>query len=503
MQKSTAYTLAFDATFPLAQDFRHAIEPVVQAARVCDPHRQWDPIFCERHLQCIWYDDALRPPLLTDSHGEAVKVEHPGQWNLERGPDFKNATLIIGNNRRVCGDVEVHIRPNDWKHHGHQSNPAYNHVIAHITYYPGTVDPSLFPKNTHHISLSKPLRQMDGFSFDLIDLTAYPYQIRGHETPCRNIFSAMNPDDISTFLSAAGQERLRRKTQRMALEMSIQDPEQVIYQELMTGLGYKGNKKPFRKLACRLPIHLIRKITSCDIADVQAALVGMSGLLSSNSPSKGDAHRSFFNQIWDTWWRQKDMITTEPLTLDEWQLAHVRPLNHPLRRLLAMAVLIHQIPDVVQRVLSLENPPAGTLNQQAKQWIGHFQSVLGDVNDFHLTHPHIPIYGKRAVSLIGSDRINAMVINTLIPCFMAVSPGNTPLHAALLKHLPREQTNSIVRQTAFNLFGPNHDPCLYKTTLQKQGLLHIFQSFCLNDRTRCTECPLSKSCNMDTPPYND
>jgi len=72
----------------------------------------------ERHVQAIWYDAALRPSNLVTRRGSAVTVVSPGEWNLEAGPDFKNAVLEIGKDRRrVIGDVEVHLCPADWDVH--------------------------------------------------------------------------------------------------------------------------------------------------------------------------------------------------------------------------------------------------------------------------------------------------------------------------------------------------------------------------------------------------
>ena len=68
----------------------------------------------EKHIQAIWYDPALRPSDLCTCDGRKVNVIHPGEWNLEAGPDFQHAVLEIGDAHcRVTGDVEIHICPND------------------------------------------------------------------------------------------------------------------------------------------------------------------------------------------------------------------------------------------------------------------------------------------------------------------------------------------------------------------------------------------------------
>ena len=64
--------------------------------------------YTERHLHSVWYDETWRPREFVTSDGETVRVEYPGRWNLEAGPDFIGATLVIGpNERRITGDVEI------------------------------------------------------------------------------------------------------------------------------------------------------------------------------------------------------------------------------------------------------------------------------------------------------------------------------------------------------------------------------------------------------------
>jgi len=64
----------------------------------------------ERHVQCVWFDPRWRPAELKTETGEPVRVISPGDWNLEPGPDFLNAALEVGaDRRRVAGAVEIHL----------------------------------------------------------------------------------------------------------------------------------------------------------------------------------------------------------------------------------------------------------------------------------------------------------------------------------------------------------------------------------------------------------
>ena len=252
----------------------------------------------ERHVQAIWYDGALRPqPLRTIGGGEVVVV-NPGLWNLEAGPDFRQAVLELGRDRRrVTGDVEVHLRPTDWTAHGHGGDPAYRGVVAHVTWHSGE-PPASLPPHCVSISLGSILRLRSDFSPDEIDVSAYPYaKLPDTERPCEKYFGR-NPDLGLEVLREAGQCRLRIKANRFRTRiMRSGNPEQVFYEELFAAFGYAKNVVPFRALAERLPL--------------------------SDWPATEDAAREALNCV----------AELEVAAVHPWKRANVRPGNSPSSRM--------------------------------------------------------------------------------------------------------------------------------------------------------------------------
>ena len=210
----------------------------------------------ERHVQAIWYDAALRPKNLTTRRGSEVRVVSPGEWNLEAGPDFRNAVLEVGKGRRrVIGDVEVHLAPNDWDFHRHGADPNYRNVIAHVTWGCGPVPGSL-PPGTLSIWLGRFVTADTSFAPEQIDLMAYPYaRLPSGVRPCEE-WVGHDPDLARQVLAEAGRHRLLMKARRMSGRLCAANGEwrQVFYEEVMTALGYKRNQAQFRHVAERVPI---------------------------------------------------------------------------------------------------------------------------------------------------------------------------------------------------------------------------------------------------------
>ncbi len=129
--------------------------------------------YTERHVKCVWFAPEFRPVELRTLRGEPVIVEKPGRWNLEKGPDFLGAVLLVGRERRrISGDIEIHVQSADWLRHGHASDPAYARVIAHVTYFPGLLPPSSLPPGAVQISLEDGLFRNPYFSFESVDVSA-------------------------------------------------------------------------------------------------------------------------------------------------------------------------------------------------------------------------------------------------------------------------------------------------------------------------------------------
>ena len=449
----------------------------------------------ERHLRCVWADPAYRPSQLFAMDGRRVIVENPGRWNLEAGPDFLDAILRTAPDEAVLrGDIELHIRPADWRHHGHAADRRYRQVIAHVTYFDGTLPESDLPPSILQIALRQSLKQVPSFSFDSLDLPAYPYATLAPAPPCAVLLKHWNPEQRVELLESAGEERLRLKTARLGETMSGEDPHQILYVEIMGALGYKQNRLPFQALAHRLPLSRLQQESAGNPLLAYALLMGVSGLLPvKTNPLWDEETRQFVRLLWDFWWKRQVAWLPHTLSQSDWNLSNIRPVNNPLRRLMAASELFTGADTPLDTIITACQSPEPSFR--------HAVQILQSVGQAGYWAWRNSLAGPRQttpMSLIGAGRAATLMTNVLVP-WMAANRLLIP-DRALLERLPTEDDNRFSRHTAHALFGHDHNPVLYRSGLRQQGLLQIFHDFCLNSKNGCRACPFPEAITRsDTP----
>ena len=165
-----------------------------------------------------------------------------------------------------------------------------------------------------------------------------------------------------------------------------------------------------------------------------------------------------------------------------WRISGTRPLNHPQRRLAALAVLAREWPRL-QRASGKSSVAAAN---------DFFQTLEHPFWNFHytLTSEASP----KEMALIGESRVADILANVLFPFWVAhdieasTSP-NTRLWTEYAK-LPAQLSNRRLETAATRLFG--NDPRrkqFLRTVAHQQGLLQIYEDFCMQDNSDCAQCP--------------
>lgn len=60
------------------------------------------------------------------------RIIHQGKRNGGPGPDYMGATVAFPDGSVRQGDVEIHLKGQDWSRHGHRWDPRYSDVMIHV-----------------------------------------------------------------------------------------------------------------------------------------------------------------------------------------------------------------------------------------------------------------------------------------------------------------------------------------------------------------------------------
>jgi hypothetical protein len=278
---------------------------------------------------------------------------------------------------------------------------------------------------------------------------------------------------------SGGTVRLRQKAARIRHKIDSRGRDEVLFQELAAALGYKENKLPFTLITQRLPLKSLREA----ISDIESILFGVAGFLhTADLDVYKKSTREYVRQLWDRWWPHRDDLKRLVLPGRTWRLSSTRPLNHPQRRLAALAISARDWPRL-QRALAKSSVGAAK----------HFFETL----DHPFWNFHYTLTSKEApkkMALIGEARVADILANVLFPFWLAhdLDPSGS-LGKNVWKEyakLPAQLSNRRLETGATRLFGadPRRKQFL-KTVANQQGLLQIYEDFCMRDNSDCAQCP--------------
>ncbi len=419
--------------------------------------------FNELELQACWFAGDFGRTF-TSTAGEKIEVVQFGTWNRAAGPDFSDVSIRIEGGEPVRGSVEFDLADENWEAHGHATNPAFDDTVLHVFV---TAGPRAFFSRTS-ANRNVPQVRVDPAMLPAGMASNLPLARPGRcHAPLRNL-----PEEkVLSILDAAAQFRLRRKAERFVRLTELHGFDEALFQELAGALGYKQNKLPFTLLAQRLSLRTLRASPN----DIEAVLFGVAGFLDSPDLARfGPGTRSYLRALWDQWWPRRAELERLVLPARTWRLSGTRPLNHPQRRLAALALLATHWPGLL-RSLGKEELLATR---------DFFLGCTHPYWNFHYTLTSAPAGAEMA--LIGETRIAEILANVILPLRRARGSEVWPDYAKL----PARLTNRRLETGAARLFGDDPRRAQFlRTVAQQQGLLQIYEDFCLQDNSDCAQCP--------------
>ena len=90
----------------------------------------WGMIYKEDLLQFIWEKYIFEDKRLMTVCGKTLTIKSRGSKNLDQGPDFVNARIIL-DDTEWAGNIEIHLTTSEWMHHGHSNDANYKKYLGH------------------------------------------------------------------------------------------------------------------------------------------------------------------------------------------------------------------------------------------------------------------------------------------------------------------------------------------------------------------------------------
>ena len=437
----------------------------------------------ERLLQAIWHHQRLLRDQLKTSDGQPVRILHPGFRNMEGGPDFRGALVQLGDATTRQGDIEVDLRPSGWHAHGHDTNPAFGKVVLHVVWENERPLAGAPPLVCIRQCLDSPLGELSVW-LGTDSAAGFPETLRGK---CCATLKGLDQAHLEQLLNQAAAVRLRAKAGLFQARARQVGWEQSLWEGLFRALGYKHNIWPMQHLGELRPRWLVPGEPPLNL---QARLLGLSGLLPGELPGRRGDNDEFVRGLWDLWWREQDAFSDVVLPPKAWRLHGLRPANHPHRRLALAAGW--SIGEPLPARLQDWGASACKLKE-----MGHtlMDALQVQTDEFWARHWTLSSKAfKTPKPLLGASRVSDLAMNVVIPWLWtrSMEGKNESLRRSLEERYftwPAAADNSLLRLARERLLGGATSRFFTRAAAQ-QGLLQLVRDFCDQSNSVCHNCKL-------------
>ena len=446
-------------------------------------------LLTERHLQALWFEQKYFRTLTT-TEGERIEVVSPGVWNTEAGPDFLKAHLRI-NGEDIKGDVEIHLHEAGWYAHHHHEDDRYNSVILHLSYWQPATSQLILKKDHSSLAsaylekrLSVPLSRL----IQLIDLDLYPYKrFTGSGRCAQSLFGKLSEKEIKKLFAAAAHWRCERKVGY--LQSRLEGRELQLAGGIAMAMGYKHNAEAFLDLFLAL-------LPFRDLPEKELLAMGLGscGFFEEGFKQSWETS-SFFHQLKSLWWGCQDQVDHQA----KLRLDHIRPLNHPVRRIVYVVKLL-QDQRMEELWYGLMNVWQGyVLAKPSKNSVRNCKqellSLIPDYQDSYWNSHFLfeTSSKKENLPLIGKDLKQEIIINVVIPLLYAlVQQVGNPDWWESFQQLYQSYRGVLTAKRHYlqlRFFGNGPKAVLLEPAQMLQGAYQLHKDFCVHYEASCEGCP--------------
>jgi hypothetical protein len=386
----------------------------------------------EVDLYSIWAKQSLNHDLYTTS-GQAVRVIYPGNLNTDRGADFKDAFLRIGN-EEFHGDVEIHVKKGDWLQHKHQVDPEYNKVILHLIW-----------ENDNSQIFTQAEREIP--TVLLSEFFLPNPEIEANLAYNCHFFSGLDKLQLNYLLFSYGRKRLREKADHIRQASYLEPYEDTIYRVIAESLGSPNNKLGMKLLAERIKKRDLQAISKAKLESYIEKIIKDIGL----GPGQVGVK-------------------------EVWQKFRVRPASQPIKR----------VREFINIRWSLRNDNLAIILWEIYLKSNSIKEVLLGIDE--ILNKNLP------ASKLGQQIIRIISYNSILPflysmIYTSQDKKNLAKIDHYIKEFPRIGNNRVIN-TFMSKISAYQSKNLICREVYYQGLYYLMNNYCR--RHDCQLCHQEK-----------
>lgn len=283
------------------------------------------PALSREELTELWQEARWGQGGSTRNHGEVRLIDIGTPNRQAEGPAILRAEIEC-DGERLRGDIALHARAEDWEAEGCGESAAYRNTVLHAvlqapaeTWYTRTADHRDVPVWVIPVARLRAVCGCAGL---------YP-ETEGAAAALKNL----SAERLEKLFRAAAAYRAEQKAAFFEQKATAIGTEQAWFEAWAEVLGYAANKRAMRRLARRAPLAALRG------EDTEAVLLGAAGFLQPVLPERTtEEARLYHRRVWEGWWQLRERFAPEGTPALPWVLTPVRPMNHPARRVAALAL---------------------------------------------------------------------------------------------------------------------------------------------------------------------
>lgn len=344
----------------------------------------------EDFLQFVWLHKLYQAHDLFTHNGQKLEIIHPGIRNSDSGPDFFNAKIKL-DDTLWAGNVEIHIKEQDWYLHGHDKDKSYDNVILHVV------------AEANQPTLTSTKRKVPVWQMTLSNGLFARYQnlfFNKEWIPCGSELSGLDSFTVDQWLDRMLVERMEEKNAQIEtlLQYTKNDWDQVFFILLARSFGFSINGQPFEMMAKQTPLKILLKYSN-NLKQIEALLFGQAGLLDNLQYSD-----DYVNELKNEYDFLSKKHQLKRIDKHLWKFLRLRPTNFPSVRIAQLAALIHINKGIfsnLQTHVSIKESKEAFSITASEYWDNHY--LVGKISS------------KQAPKHIGNKSKHLIIYNTLYP----------------------------------------------------------------------------------------